>query len=58
MITILAFSKSASLFGSEVTHAMSVTFDDAYRFLVRMHQSEHAARIDFERFMAGEGAAE
>jgi hypothetical protein len=33
---------------------MNPTLQDLYRFLVRMHQSERAASIDFERFMAGD----
>jgi hypothetical protein len=33
---------------------MNPTLDDLYRFLVRMHRSEEAARIDFERIMAGD----
>ena len=33
---------------------MNPTLQDLYRFLVRMHQNEHAASIDFERFMAGD----
>jgi hypothetical protein len=36
---------------------MNPTLEDLYRFLVRMHQNEHAASIDFERFMAGDTPA-
>jgi hypothetical protein len=36
------------------TTKMNFTLQDLYRFLVRIHQDEHAASIDFERFMAGE----
>src|SRR5262245_7532482 len=36
---------------------MNPTLQDLYRFLIRMHQDQHAASIDFERFMAGDTPA-